>query len=66
MPCFFPETLNFCIRTRIDLIESASCRVDYAGDLADDPRHGVIYVGLLEHCYCLPQTRFMHRVNRSA
>jgi hypothetical protein len=37
-----PETRDFRVRVRVDLIEFASCRVDYAGDLADDPRDRVI------------------------
>lgn len=66
MSCLLPETRDFRVRVRIDLIESASCRVDYSGNLADDSRHRVIDVGLFDHRDRLSLTQFMHGVHRSA
>jgi hypothetical protein len=66
MPCLPPEARDFRVRLRINLVQFALRSVNYAGDRADNPRHRVIDVGLLDHRHRLPQTHFMHSVDRSA
>ena len=66
MPCLLSEARDFRVRLCINLVQFALRSVDYAGDLADNPRHRVIRIGLLEHRDRLPQSHFMHGVNRSA
>jgi hypothetical protein len=56
--------LGICVR--VDLVELASRRVDYAGDLADRARHRVVDIGLPDHRDPLPQTHFVHGVDSLA
>jgi hypothetical protein len=55
--------LDFVVRVRVDFVELASRRVDYAGDLGDRTRHRVVDIGLLEHRDPLPQTHLVHGVD---
>jgi hypothetical protein len=61
-----PYLLDLGIRVRVDLVELASRRVDYAGDLADRARHRVVEIGMPDHRDPLPQTHFVHGVDRFA
>jgi hypothetical protein len=49
MPGLLAEARDLGVRLRIDLVQFALRSIDYAGDLADNPRHRVIGIGLLEH-----------------
>jgi hypothetical protein len=57
----YPLNLSVCVR--VDLVELASRRIDYAGNLADCARHRVIDICLLDHGDRLSQTHFVHGVD---